>query len=384
MSRLLVARGVDPAFPALSRRLQRRPTRWPMLSRRGPTLPTSSFIEVPGTNILLGASAGSVGSVVSVSRDMGSDAGGTTLVITVTALTGSPPVTFGSNAATGIQYNTPAANQITCVTPSLGTAAASTGTQVNVNVGSKSLANGFMYLPASVGILASHNFDDGTFGPFSSSSGAGSTIAVSNNVSFSAPDSARSTFGANFETARFTKLLGTTNYAAQATGLFGRVMMYIPLATAVATDSNGQIKQCGQRVFDNVGVPVAPGCWSIMGIGPELTQAPGSRAYCAIGDSGTGVGAIGANFIYTAATWYEVIFFCWRDTVNHLGYFKWWLGTGGSISFRGGASAAGMGVDSVPVGGDSEVTWGYYNQNLASWPQDMFHDNATVAQGCTV
>jgi len=112
-------------------------------------------------------------SVATLSRDIGSAAGGPTMTITGTGFSGSPTVNFGGNAATGVTVVS--STEITCTIP------AGTGT-VTVSVDGVDGPE-FEYLPAPTAHLNKlANFENDTFGDFSTTVSAGNSVTITTDA----------------------------------------------------------------------------------------------------------------------------------------------------------------------------------------------------------
>ena len=206
-------------------------------------------------------STGLAPTITSISRDAGTTAGGTTLIVSGGNFDASTEVLFGGIAARSVALL--GATQLRVVTPPRNTGTVS----VVVRNGSASatLANAFEYLPAPATVFVRHGFEDGRSGPF----GFWQT-SVTTEAARSGTYSAKSVVLGTSQSADITfRYTSPRNPAAsEANGIYQRWYVMLPQSSITNTAASGQIKLHLSRYNEDQGSSL-PG-WFMMGIGAQF------------------------------------------------------------------------------------------------------------------
>ncbi len=227
--------------------------------------------DVVTVSTLAWDTTGGASSLTAISRDSGSAAGGTVVVLTGTGFNGIPNVLFGAAPATGVVVNS--STSITCTVPAHAAGA------VNVSIGSHVLTNGFTYWAAPTTTYASQTFEGGVITPFATDLTVNDTAALSTTLAVSPTHSVKITCGnpgdgsGGIGTIQFICPNNAALIAHNPNGVFFRFFAAADstLLTNLNSGGNGfdggtkQIK-IGLQRYDNSGSG-QPG-WLLLVIGP--------------------------------------------------------------------------------------------------------------------
>lgn len=300
-----------------------------------------------------GISAGTVGAFTSLSQVAGSAAGGLVLRLNVSSISGFPPVKFGNVPAEDIVIVD--ANTISVKVPAYPGTPAILGTAVDVECGGIVKTAAFTYFRVASLVEVNHGFENGLFAPFIEGVGGGETVE-NDGIAFEGTRSTKHphTHQGDVEGIRY-EFAG--NPPAQwANGQFSTWRVLIPAATKTAMQ-NGQIKLQYQRYSSGNN-------WLVVGIGPEIGGT--TDKICVVGDS-VATGGLGNSFLYPTDEWVTIRFLYWRDTVNNIGYAKWWFGSTVNgvftLVFGGEFSHASLGQNG---GASAKFNLSPYSQNAGN------------------
>jgi hypothetical protein len=297
--------------------------------------------------------------ITSLSRDAGSTAGGSRLMIFGQNFSSATVVRFGSATATVVSGST---TVLTVITP-----AYSVG-KVSVTVDNSGLTatlpNAFEYLPAPTRMFAQSDFESGSLAPFETQGGV-----ISGDVAASGTKSVK----LSVTTESLSRILFThmNNPALnEANGVYQRYRVLVPSATLVNAQ-NGQIKLNLFRNEYKLAFP-AEKDFFMTGIGQEF--------------SGQTIGQVGHWIDYgvqpvapqtfgqlQGGVWAEIE--VWYKRANGITQYKSWFN--GRLSAQG--STPDMGSDRV----DGAYTWyiGIVWQQGTTGPLTLYIDDVASANG---
>jgi hypothetical protein len=202
-----------------------------------------------------------VPSIVWLSRDAGSTAGGASLRISGSKLVTGAIAMFGEAPATGVAEG----DSVLVVT----VPAHATG-KVDIRViqgeHADTLLQAFEYLPAPTTTFFNSDFEGGTIAPFFAD---GPTVSISTDFAKSGTHSVLGTRASTGNAGLAFKFTSPLNPpAAEANGLYMRWYMYVPTTTIDNVQgSKGQIKMTLSRKFAGSGQPG----WLMCGVGSAFT-----------------------------------------------------------------------------------------------------------------
>ncbi len=370
------------------------------------------IITNPDTKSVTASSAftyvsGITATVTSISRDVGSAAGGTSVNITGTDFAGGATVSVGGTAATSIVVNS--TTSITCTFPAHATGLVDV-TVTNSGAAAGSLqasgAYGWEYLPTPTTTYITHDFEDGTLGDFGtdfndpvawdnwhcSSCCGGGTVACEPGWDHSVPIHYSGTFCAKARkgdgsdgAAKLVKDFtgdAITNPPLEATGLYQRWYGMLPQNSLdiAATPTGAQIKLHLSRG--------TPGAWLHCGTGTQFS-GDFDDEFVAFKDEGGSLLPESTGFIVKsvaerpsktgfriqADTWHEFQTWYFHDGVN--GRARLWID--GKEMFDVTSPDLGSGLSTAAHRFEIGVAW--VQGNTGTTATSVYVDDVALADG---
>ena len=281
--------------------------------------------------------------VGSLSRDVGSTAGGASLTITGTNFVNGATVAFGSAAVSSVTFVSSTSIRVVAPSHAAGT--------VDVKVTNPSgatftLPSAFEYRPAPTTAYVQHDFEDGTLGRFfGDTCGAGCSVpVVTTEAAKSGTHSAKTAVTTGYLSRlefRFCYGIGPNQSTSQPcnpplvepNGMYRRWYFMMPQSSIDAvvnsTLAGGhQLKLYSDRFNVDAGCS-APSCqsWVTGGFGANFGSQPLNQFNST---EASGVDAFSlANYFsknnLVGGRWYEVEVFYKRNSATNTGKFKWWI-----------------------------------------------------------
>ena len=335
-------------------------------------------VRFAGTDPQSSSGGGGSVSVTTLNRVAGTAAGGTVLTVTGTGFSGTPSVTIGGVAATGVKVQN--SSTLTCVTGAYGSSPAISGDVVDVTVGTGTLTGGYTYLPSiTTNLIALFGFEDGTLGPWTDHTTSVNSTIASTDQAFLGSKSCKASYNTDGKSAGLEKHLDGTDWPATGNGHWTHFYVYIPQATTDNVGS-GQIKFTLNRNSDNNGNPVAGNAgYCELGIGGQAVNGATGPILGMIGDTAAEE-QIGSHFTYTPAVWLEVLQHLYKT--GGQGTVQWWCGQSGQLAYMGSNSSTAYGTSTV--GMTRFYSFIVPFSQGGTYPMSVYVDELRVDDGCAV